>query len=73
MQLHHVKKTHMKKKIITALILNLAFLFFAGKVFISKLIEKDFVLWKFYASLIAVIVFSFFTFMIIRELRILKK
>ena len=63
----------MKQKIIIALTLNLALLFFAGKIFISKLVAEDFVLWKFSASLFAVIVFSFFTFMIIKELRLLKK
>ncbi len=59
----------MKHKLFIALILNLAFLLFSGYIFLSKGIAKEFVLWKFSASLFAVIVFSFLVIMIIKQLK----
>ena len=59
----------MKQKLIIALLLNLAFLLFSGYIFISKGIAKDFVFWKFSASLLAVIVFGFLVIMILKQLR----
>jgi len=58
----------MKQKVVV-LLLNLMFFGFTVFVFITKGITKKIVLWKFLASLSGVIVFGFFIFFIIRELK----
>jgi len=66
----HVKEKIMKQELIIALLLNLTVLLFSSYVFVTKVIAKEFILWKFLASLSGVIIFGIFVFLILRQLKI---
>ncbi len=63
----------MKQKLIIALLLNLGLFLFCCYIFITKgVATNEFILWKFLASLLGVIVFGIFIFYIQQQLRKLK-
>ncbi len=59
----------MKEKIIIVLILNLGMFGFSLFVFIAKgLFPTQFILWKFLASMVSLIIFGSFVFLLVRQL-----
>ena len=59
----------MKSNLTLVLIINLGILFFSFLIFITKGINSDALNWRFYASLMAVIVFSIFSILIVKEIK----